>query len=239
MGARGLTSKQRRFAELLAAGSTKVDAFRQAYPSDRRGKGTEWEGANRVARLPQVAAEVQRLTLLHSPHDAQAQSQHIQARLIELSKSSEPSVALRAIAQWGKLAQAGLLKTPTDVTPPYVAAPQSERARIIDELRGLYQKALGPEGQHPNELPGSTNAESIQESYCHTFYDGASGEPPAISVAEEPLQSLPECPTDQETGGTPAPPEVMEEAVQQPDEYEWQYQPGSFGKPRRVRVRIR
>jgi hypothetical protein len=107
-----LTAKQQRFAELLASGSTKVGAFRQAYPSEGRSKGTEWEGAKRVARHPAVAAEVQRLTLLRSPHDAAAQAEHIAARLLELTKDPDPAVALRAIAQWGKLADAGLLKPP-------------------------------------------------------------------------------------------------------------------------------
>jgi hypothetical protein len=52
MGGRGLTHKQQKFAELLAAGCTKVEAFRRAYPSDQRGKGTEWEGAKRVGAYP-------------------------------------------------------------------------------------------------------------------------------------------------------------------------------------------
>jgi hypothetical protein len=159
MGARSLTSKQRRFAELLASGCTKVDAFRQAYPSGQRTKGTEWEGAKRVARHPAVAAEVQRLTLLRSPHDAAIQAEHVSARLLELSKSSEPSIALRAIAQWGKLAEAGLLKSPTTSAKQSDAADRPiETARIIEELRGLYQEALGPDWQHRNELVASSNA---------------------------------------------------------------------------------
>jgi hypothetical protein len=233
MGTRGLTSKQRRFAELLAGGSTKAGAFREAYPSDRRGKGTEWEGAKRVARLPQVAAEVQRLTLLHSPHDLQAQADHIAARLLELSKSQEPAVALRAIAQWGKLAEAGLLKPPTVAAPDSdVAGRQSERARILDDLRRLYEKALGTKGQRRNELLGSSTG-SIQENYCHALYDSAAhGEPPAISaIVEESLQSLPEPPGDQDRAGGPIPPEVLLDAAPEtlkPGNYELVPIPGRF-----------
>jgi hypothetical protein len=233
MGARGLTAKQQRFAELLASGSTKVDAFRQAYPSDRRGKGTAWEGSKRVARHPAVAAEVQRLTLLRSPHDMVAQAEHIAARLLELSKNSEPSVALRAIAQWGKLAEAGLLKpSPGGAKQGNVAAGHIERARIIDELRGLYEKALGPSWPQQNELVPSTNA-ATQEADGQILSDGAVlGERTAILTEDEPL--LTESP---ESGSVP--PGLPEEAVPQTDEYEWQYQPGSFGKIRRVRVRVR
>jgi hypothetical protein len=194
-----------------------------------------------VARLPQVAAEVQRLTLLHSPHDAAAQADHVAARLLELSKSQEPAVALRAIAQWGKLAEAGLLKPPTTAAVQGdVIARRIERARMIDDLKGLYEKAFGAKGPQRNELVVSTKTQSIEEVDCQIVSDGAvPGELPAISAMDQSLQSLPECPTDQEAAGTPIPPEVTEEAVQQEDEYEWQYQPGSFGKPRRVRVRVR
>lgn len=60
MGERGLTPRQRKFAELLASGSSKVDSFRAAYPSDKRSRATEWQGGKRVARLPQVRAGVER-----------------------------------------------------------------------------------------------------------------------------------------------------------------------------------
>src|SRR6516225_6541953 len=103
MGERGLTFKQRQFAALVASGSTKVDAFRRAYPGGPRSRGTEWEAAKRVSRAPKVKAEICRLTLSH--YDAAAQAEHVTARLLELTKDPNPSVALRAIAQWGKLAE--------------------------------------------------------------------------------------------------------------------------------------
>jgi hypothetical protein len=241
MSTRSLTSKQQRFAELLAGGCTKVDAFRSAYPSERRGKGTEWEGAKRVARHPAVAAEVQRLTLLRSPHDVTAQADHIAARLLELSKSQEPAVALRAIAQWGKMAEAGLLN------PPIVAGHRTEvstqrvdKAQILEDLRRLYREGLEGKGQQRKELLGSTNAEPMQGTDCQILSDGAVlGELPAISMEEEPLRSLPESPTNQDAIGVVFLPEAREEPALQTEEYEWQYQPGFFGKPRRVRVRVR
>ena len=210
MGARELTAKQQRFAELLASGSTKVGAFRQAYPSERRGKGTEWEGAKRVARHPAVAAEVQRLSLLRSPHDMVAQAEHIAARLLELSKSSEPSVALRAIAQWGKLADAGLLNPPPSAAKQSnVATGHIERAQIIEELKGLYATALGPSSQQRNELVASINAGSIELADGKDEDDvGAMNEPPRVSRMQELLlQSLADSPTN--AASEPVPPKVL------------------------------
>ena len=144
MGERGLTYKQQRFAELVASGCTNVGAFRSVYTSVRRGKATESEGAKRVAHLPKVVAEVQRLTLLRSPHDAAAQSEHIAARLLELTKSPEPEVALRAIAQWAELEKRGLLRPrPIEQSADSGRRPSADdRRQIIDQLRALYQKAL-------------------------------------------------------------------------------------------------
>jgi hypothetical protein len=144
MGERPLTGKQQRFAELVAGGASKSDAFRRAYPSDLRGKATVWAGAQKVAAVPKVAAEVQRLRLLRSPHDAAAQAEHIAARLLELTKSPEPEVALRAISQWAKLREAGLLR-PAAIDQPTINGRQpsaDERRQILDELKALYQKAV-------------------------------------------------------------------------------------------------
>jgi hypothetical protein len=144
MGERGLTYKQQRFAELVAGGCSKVEAFRRAYPSDRRGKATESEGAKRVAHIPKVMAEIQRLILLRSPHDVVAQSEHIAARLLELTKNPESEIALRAIAQWAKLAESGLLRSRPIEGRTGIESPPSpdERRQLIDHLRALYQKVL-------------------------------------------------------------------------------------------------
>jgi hypothetical protein len=144
MGERGLTFKQRKFAELLAGGSTRVAAFREAFPSAGRSKGTEYEGAKRVGRLPKVAAEVQRLTLLRSPHDATAQAEHVAARLLELMKDSNPEISLRAISRWSALCVAGILKPPPISQRAENGRQPSadEKRQILDELKALYQKAV-------------------------------------------------------------------------------------------------
>lgn len=232
MGVRALTPKRRKFAELVAGGSSRVEAFRQAFPSDCRGRGTERTGSKRVARQPAVIAEIERLTLLRSPHDAAAQAEHIAAKLLELSKSPDPAIALRAIVQWGKLAQAGLLK------PPSVAGHRTEvsgqrvdKAQVLEELRRLYREGLGAKGQQRNELVASTNAESIQEADDQIEPDGASVSEPPLSSREEPLQSLVECPTDQDAPGEPIPREVLIDAAPEslkPDNYELVAIPGRF-----------
>lgn len=214
MGERGLTPRQRKFAELLASGSSKVDSFRAAYPSDKRSRATEWQGGKRVARLPQVRAEVERLSLQRSPHSVAAQAEHVAARLLELSKSADPEIALRAIAQWGKLADAGLLQPPpSNAKQANVAAAHVERARIIEELKALYGRALGPGWQQRNELVASINAGSREGVGGEGGDDVALiNEPPRSSRMDEPLQSLAGHPTDQdEVGGPMAPPVLITE----------------------------
>jgi len=223
MGERGLTFRQQRFAK-VAAGCTKAEAFRRAYPSDRRGNGTLWEGAKRVGRVPKVKAEIQRLTLLRSPHDAAAQAEHVAARLLELTKDPDPAVALRAIAQWGKLVEAGLLK-------PHSAADDAEKARLVDELMALYHEEFAAEGQAEPLRPLTPD----QREDAAAVIDVESEEmPPMSEVEAPPIRSLLPS-TDKDDAGRP----VLEEAPEESAVYEWKSLPGYFGKPRRVRVRVR
>ena len=142
-----LTFKERTFAQLVVEG-TKSEAYRRVY-SAKGNSRTQATNAYKISKRPKVKQEVarllrQRLTLLRSPHDAEAQAEHIAARLLELTKSPEPEVALRAIAQWGKLAEAGVFK-PSAVELHTANRRQpsvDERRQIVNQLRALYQKAL-------------------------------------------------------------------------------------------------
>ena len=128
-----LRRAQKKFAALLAAGSSKVDAYRGAYPGGPRTKETEWVQAKRTARVPKVAAEVQRLTIL----DAACQADYVAVRLLELSKNPDPSIALKAIAQWGKLVESGALRPPAAACEVQPAAREAQKDRVIDELLAL------------------------------------------------------------------------------------------------------
>jgi hypothetical protein len=235
MSERGLTFKQTRFAELVASGCSKVEAFRQAYPSDRRGRGTASEGAKRVARLPKVQAEVQRLSLLRSPYDATAQAQHIVARLLDLSKDPDPAIALRAIAQWGKLAEAGLLKPP--------GIDDTERDRLVDELVGLYERASAVRVQNETVLlaPGIPKSEEESDGQVVDveIADTELSEAVPLPVVEElPSQSLPPWVAHHKTAEGLDQPECTQQHTATTPEYEWVNLPGHFGKARRRRVRI-
>jgi hypothetical protein len=169
-----------------------VEAFRRAYPSDRRSRTTEWQGGKRVAGLQQVKDEVQRLTLLRSPHDAAAQTDHIVARLIELSKDANPEVALRAIGQWSKLAEAGLLKPPpleTHADQPF------DRAQAIGELRRLYANALG-RTETENELlaPRSAESQEVAGQVIDIEADDMPADVPMPLYAREETPSAPPLP---------------------------------------------
>jgi hypothetical protein len=194
-----------------------------------------------VARHPAVAAEVQRLTLLHSPHDVVAQAEHVAARLLELTKSAEPAVALRAIAQWAKLAETGLLKPPAaTVRQRDAATPPPDRARIVNELRAIYHRTLAAEGQHGNELVGSTRPEALPAAEGQSFADDAlSGELAPASAIDKPLELTRSSSTDEVADGGLVLSEGDEGTSANDDEFEWVNVPGSFGKARKVRVRVR
>jgi hypothetical protein len=236
MGARPLTHKQRTFAELVAGGCSKVDAFRRAYPSDRRGKQTEWQGAKRVARQPKIIAEIERLSLLHAPHDAAAQAEHITARLLELTKSREPGVALRAIGQWAKMMEAGLLKVP-------LAAHASERERLVDDLMAFYEKAAVVKAQNEIALPPPAIPKSEGEFHGPVVDiesdDTALSEvvPPPV-VEELPSRSLPPSFANHGTSDGRDQPEPTQQQTTTTPEYQWVNLPGHFGKARKRRVRI-
>jgi hypothetical protein len=85
----------------------------------------------------------------------------------------------------------------------------SERARIFEELKELYAKALGPSWQR-NELVASINAGSIERAVSQGEDDDESiNEPPRNFRMDEPLQSLARRPTDQDEMGGPMAPEVL------------------------------
>jgi hypothetical protein len=235
MSTHALTHKQRTFAELVAGGCSKVDAFRRAYPSDRRGKQTEWQGAKRVARQPKVIAEIERLSLLRAPHDFVAQADHVAARLLELTKDSDPVVALRAIAQWAKLAEAGLFK------PPVID--NTERDRLVDELMAFYERASAVKIQNETVLlaPGIPKSEAEGDGLVVDVEsaDTELSEALPLPVIEElPSKSLPPWVAHHKTSEGFDQSECTQQHTATAPEYEWVNLPGHFGKARRRRVRI-
>jgi hypothetical protein len=217
MGERALTFKQKRFCELVGAGCSRVDAFRQAYPGGPRTKGTEWEQAKRVGRVPKVKAEIERLSLLRSPYDAAAQAEHVAARLLELSKSSDPDIALKAISQWTKLAAAAQLKPPP-------SARDTEKARlIIDEILSF------AEAQHaaPPPLPLAPDQDDDA-----AVIDLQPEELAPVSVVT-PSPLLPSTDQDDAAGS------VQQGGPEEGAVFAWKQLPGYFGRSRLVRVRVR
>jgi hypothetical protein len=172
--------------------------------------------------------------LLRSPHDVAAQAEHITARLLELTKSEDPGIALRAMAQWSKLAEGGLLKPPT-------TAQHIDRDRLLSDLEGLYRKAFG-EAHDGIELPSSTG--EAKEEREGPVIDVESDETVISELApvcavEEPLSRLPPpSPTDQDTAVES---ESVEESVTDEEAYAWVLAPipGHFGAKTRRRIRVR
>jgi hypothetical protein len=223
MGERGLTRKQQHFAVLVAGGSSKAAAFRTAYPSAAgRATSTEWQGGKKIARLPKVAAEVRRLSLLQNPA---AQAEIVMARLLGLIQDPNSGTAMKAIAQWEKLVAAGLLKPPaaTRDTEPAVDC-DAQKDRVIDELMTL----LAEETQHQaaSLLPLRPEVEQVIDVESEELA-------PESEVEALSAQSL--LPPAQDGAAQPVLPDAPEDDVV----YVWQNVPGFFGKQRRQRVRIR
>jgi hypothetical protein len=224
MGERALTSKQKKFAQLLAGGSSKVAAFRGAYPGGPRTKGTEWVQAKRTARVPRVAAEVHRLTMLN----VAGQVEQVAARLIELSKNPDPGIALKAIAEWGKLVKGGALRPPATAHNAQSATVRHvETDRVIDELI-----ALAAEAQHQADPLLLLTPEPDSDGQLVDIE--AEEMAPMLDMGEPPVRSLLP-PAGQDDAVQPLQPQAQkEDAV-----YEWKPLPGYFGKSRCIRVRIR
>jgi phage terminase small subunit len=101
-----LTPKQRQFAQLVANGATYTDAYRQAY-SDRGKPATARCEASKLANLPKMAEEIDRL--LQPPMDLLEQAQHltIQMFLNEAQHGSTSRERQGALKTLGRMA--GLL----------------------------------------------------------------------------------------------------------------------------------
>jgi phage terminase small subunit len=96
-----LTPKQRQFAQLVASGATYTDSYRQVY-SDRGKNTTTRCEASRLANLPKMAEEIDRL--LQPPVEPQQVA--IQALLTEArygETSRDRQSALKTLGRMARL----------------------------------------------------------------------------------------------------------------------------------------
>jgi len=137
------TQAQRIFAQQLALGKSKPQAYKLAHPNQRMNPKTLASASQRAARSKAVKGELERLMaepllqpLILEPCPAAKNPamlrEHAVATMLRLSRHSDPLVSFHA-AQW-LMDYANATDTRT--------APAISREAILGELKGLYAKAL-------------------------------------------------------------------------------------------------
>jgi hypothetical protein len=128
--ARELTYKQKKFAALVAGGSTRAGAYRKVYDVAAMKAGSVLREGRRLAKLPHVAARIAELelALLPAPEDLKAIRDHAVATGIHLSNVAGDERVRLASAKWL-----------VDVVDRGNAA---EQENLLKELRALYLRAV-------------------------------------------------------------------------------------------------
>ena len=137
------TVRQKRFASEIVAGRSKRAAYELSHPEQKMSLRSLRSAATRASKSPLVQAEIQRL--LRDPvvldacpkaGDPRALREHAIACMIRLTRHTDGVIAAHA-ARW-------LIDFASSLERAPVSSPKTERTQIIAELRGLYERALGP-----------------------------------------------------------------------------------------------
>ena len=107
-GSEGLTAKQERFCQEVAAGNTLAASYRAAYDAANMTEHTIHNEASRLMNRPDIAARVNALIQAKqdkTSHDTARMRQHIIERLWAESQDSDspPAARLKALELMGKL----------------------------------------------------------------------------------------------------------------------------------------
>jgi hypothetical protein len=136
----GLTPKQRRFAQEVAKGSTKADAYRTAYnvtsPSSVR------NDPYRIASDPRVAREIEAyaLAIEAEKHRTPAALRSLVIQTLTqtlIDPETKPSVRLQAAKILGTVTEVAAFTERKEVRT--ISSSEDARARVMAELRGLIQ----------------------------------------------------------------------------------------------------
>lgn len=145
---RPLTVKQQKFAQAVADGKPKAQAHRENYKSSPpvpKYQLADRRRASELAKQPNVAAEIRRLTWLSMPQMDDVRGMRGQAiRIIsDLSRTARSeAIRLQAAMALYKIAE----------TTHAAAAPNAttaEQDRLLGALRGLYRQLQAMAGDHP------------------------------------------------------------------------------------------
>lgn len=144
-GSEGLTAKQERFCQEVAAGNTLAASYRAAYDAENMTEHTIHNEASRLMNRPDIAARVNALIQAkqaRTSHDTARMRQHIIERLWAESQDSEspPAARLKALELMGKLDIVGAFRE--RVSNEADSTPSQDIAQALQtRIKALLDKA--------------------------------------------------------------------------------------------------
>ena len=143
MGLARLTQKQETFAQRVAEGATKAQAYRSTYNASGMAPTTVWPHASRLACHPMIAARVNELQAQKEAVQrmfAVGRTDRLIAQLEYLSDhGSSDAVKIRALELLGKTC--GMFKPQPEPVP--TRSPEEIQTALIDRLSAMFANQVG------------------------------------------------------------------------------------------------
>ena len=143
MGLGRLTHKQEAFAQRVAEGATKAQAYRSTYNASGMAPTTVWPHASRLACHPMIAARVNELQAQKEAVQrmfAVGRTDRLIAQLEYLSDhGSSDAVKIRALELLGKTC--GMFKPQPEPVP--TRSPEEIQTALIDRLSAMFANQVG------------------------------------------------------------------------------------------------
>lgn len=137
--ARELTSKQKKFAKLVANGLTAAEAYRQSYNTSASPKRVGDQAAM-LKRDPRISSEINRLSTINEVREWHSPAQ-IRALVIErlqmeaMNEDNPPNSRIRALELLGKVTEVAAFTERREQT--VVHSSEQIRNQILDKLKSL------------------------------------------------------------------------------------------------------
>lgn len=174
---RELTSKQKKFARLIAEGLTGAEAYRQSYDTSASPKRVGDQAAM-LKRDPRISSEISRLTTLNEAREWQS-PQQIRALVIErlqmeaTNEDNPPNSRIRALELLGKVTEVAAFTERREQT--VVHSSEQIRNQIMDRLKSLNVIDIQATEQTDDdaamllsEITNEQVIDSIEESHVST-----------------------------------------------------------------------
>jgi hypothetical protein len=143
MGLVRLTHKQETFAQRVAEGATKAQAYRSTYNASGMAPTTVWPHASRLACHPRVAARIDALRAEKEAVQrmcAVGRTDRLIAQLEYLSDhGSSDAVKIKALELLGKTC--GMFKPQPEPVP--TRSPEEIQTALIDRLSAMFANQVG------------------------------------------------------------------------------------------------